>query len=165
MRNSTLLIFLESFFQTVLFAGKLGEKNPTWKYSSAKNQNPQWWWWVLAFLSIFLWLITSKRFEIESWDQSHFEDILEENMLNFQNEGCWVHRGPQGALKDQKWPELTKTLNFQDFATIHFTQVDNFCYFYTDLTRRELQRMKERERRPLGAQQGGPRGPKRSKNG
>ena len=47
-----------------------------------------------------------------SWGWSHFEDILEENMLNFQNEGWGPLGDPTGAQEDQKWPKLTKILNF-----------------------------------------------------
>ena len=62
--------------------------------------------------TLLLWLITSKRFEIESWDWSHFEDILEDNLLNFQDEGWGPLGDPTGAQEDQKWPKLTKILDF-----------------------------------------------------
>ena len=58
-------------------------------------------------------------------------------MVNFQNEGKRVPRGPHGAPEDQKWSKLNKILNFLDFTTIHFTLVKIFRYFYTDLMRNE----------------------------
>ena len=82
-------------------------------------------------------LIAPKRIEPITWDWSHIEDILEENMVSFQNEGKGVPREPQGASKDQKWSKLNKILNFLDFTTIHFTLVKIFRYFYTDLMRNE----------------------------
>ena len=82
-------------------------------------------------------LIAPKRIEPITWEWSHIEDILEENMVNFQNEGKGVPRGPHGAPKDQKWSKLNKILNFLDFTTIHFTLVKIFCYLYTDLMHNE----------------------------
>ena len=48
-------------------------------------------------------LMAPKRIESITWDWTHFEDILEEIMINFQYEGLGVPRDPMGAPKDQKW--------------------------------------------------------------
>ena len=52
--------------------------------------------WIVLLVS----LIAPKRIEPITWDWSHIEDILEGNMVNFQNEGKRVPRGPHGAPKD-----------------------------------------------------------------
>ena len=48
---------------------------------------------------------------------------------------------PTGAQEDKKWQKLTKIMHFQNLATIHFTQVKFFCYFYMDPMQRKLYRM------------------------
>ena len=55
---------------------------------------------------------------------------------------------------------MTKIVNFLDFATIHLTQVEYFCYGYTDLMWREQQRMKDENEDPWGPSKGVPKGPK-----
>ena len=57
-------------------------------------------------------LKTPKRIESITWDWTHYEDILEEIMVNFQYEGLGVPRDPTGAPKDQKWQKWTKILIF-----------------------------------------------------
>ena len=79
-------------------------------------------------------LITLKRIELITRDWSQFEDILVENMINYQNEGWGPLGDPTGAPKFQK---MTKILNFLGFATIQLTQVEYFCYSYTYPMRRE----------------------------
>ena len=66
--------------------------------------------------TLLLWLITSKRFEIETWGWSHFEDILEENMLNFQNEGWRAPRGSHGGPKGPKMAKIDLNLEFLRFC-------------------------------------------------
>ena len=50
-------------------------------------------------------LIAPKWIEPITWDWSHFEDILKENMMYFQNEGWRAPRGFQGGPKG---PQMTK---------------------------------------------------------
>ena len=57
-------------------------------------------------------LMTPKRIESITWDWTHYEDILEEIMVNFQYEELGVPRDPTGAPKDQKWQKWTKILSF-----------------------------------------------------
>ena len=63
--------------------------------------------------TLLLWLITSKRFEIETWGWSHFKDIIKDNMVNFQNEGWGAPKGPDRGLKDQKWPKMSISLGYR----------------------------------------------------
>ena len=44
---------------------------------------------------------------------------------------------PTGAQEDKKWQKLTKIMNFQNFATIHFTKVKTFCFSFTWIQCRE----------------------------
>ena len=46
-------------------------------------------------------LIAPKRIEPITWDWSHFEDILKENMVNFKIRG-------KGSLEDPRGPLRTK---------------------------------------------------------
>ena len=48
---------------------------------------------------------------------------------------------PTGAQEDKKWYKMIKIMNFQNFATIYFTQVNFFCYSYMDPMQRKLYRM------------------------
>ena len=57
--------------------------------------------WIVHLVS----LIAPKRIEPITWDWSHFEDILKENMMYFQNEGWGAPRGSQGGPKG---PQMTK---------------------------------------------------------
>ena len=86
--------------------------------------------WIVHLVS----LIAPKRIEPVTWNCSHFEYVLEENMVNFQNKG-W--RAPRGPHRDPRGPKMAKIMNLLDFATVHFTQVKYFCYSYTVLRRRE----------------------------
>ena len=54
--------------------------------------------WIVLFVS----LITLKRIELITRDWSQFEDILVENMINYQNEGWGPLGDPTGAPKYQK---------------------------------------------------------------
>ena len=56
--------------------------------------------WVVHLVS----LIAPKRIEPIIWNWSQFENILEKNMVNFQNKGWGA---PTEAPMDQKWPKLT----------------------------------------------------------
>ena len=51
--------------------------------------------WIVHLVS----LITHEWIELLTWDWSHFEDILEENMIDFQNKGKGAPRGPHGGPK------------------------------------------------------------------
>ena len=61
---------------------------------------------------------------------------------------------PTGAQEDKKWQKLTKIKNFQNFATIHFTQVKTFCFFYMDPMQRKYYRMEDENEDPLRPNKG-----------
>ena len=61
---------------------------------------------------------------------------------------------PKGALEDKKWQKLTKIKNFQNFATIHFTQVNFFLFLHGSYAERVVQNGRWKWR-PFAAQQGG----------
>ena len=68
--------------------------------------------WIVHLVS----LIAPKRIEPITWNWYQFEDILEENMVNFQNKWWGASRGPHGGPNGLKWPKLTKILNFLGFG-------------------------------------------------
>ena len=51
--------------------------------------------WMVHLVS----LIAPKRIEPITWNRSQFEDILEENMVNFQNKVWEALREPNGGPK------------------------------------------------------------------
>ena len=66
-----------------------------------------------SFLDSSTSFFNPKRIEPLTWNWSQFEDILEENMVNFQDKGCGA---PKGAPMDQKWQKLT---NLEFFGFCH----------------------------------------------
>jgi len=72
-----------------------------------------------------------------TWDWSHFEDISEENMINFQNEGYGAPREPHGAPKGPKIVKIDQNLEFSGFCH-HTSHSEKNCHYcYTDLVWRE----------------------------
>ena len=61
-------------------------------------------------------LITPKRIEPITWDWSHFEDILEENMVYLQNEGLGPLRDLTGAPKGPNMAKIDQNLEFLRFC-------------------------------------------------
>ena len=101
--------------------------------------------------------MTPKRIELITRDWSEIEDILEKSMINFQNEewgGPWgTPRGPQRTKNDQ-------ILTFLGFCHHPSHSGRIFLLLLRWLNARRVAENEKWEWRPLGAQQGGPKGPK-----
>ena len=79
--------------------------------------------------TLLLWLITSKRFEIETWGLSHFEDFSKKNIVNFQNEEWGASRGPHGGPKVPKMAKIDQNLEFLGFCHHPYHSGKRFVLF------------------------------------
>ena len=98
-----------------------------------------------------------------TWDWSHFEDILEENMVNLQNEGWGPLGDLTGAPKGPKMANIDQNLEFIGFCHHRFHSGKNFLLFSHWSNAEIVVENDRREWRPLGAQQAGLKGPKMAK--
>ena len=91
--------------------------------------------WIVLFVS----LIAFKRIELITRDWSEFEDILEENMIDFQNKGKGAPRGPHGGPKGppQKIAKNDQNLEFFGFCHHPSHSGKKICYCYTNMMRKE----------------------------
>ena len=108
-------------------------------------------------------LIAPKRIEPITWDWSHFEDILKENMVNLLNKWWGAPRGPHRGPKGPKMDKTDQNLELFRFCHHPFHSGKDFSLLLHWFNAERVVENERREWKPLRAQQGGSKGPRMAK--